>query len=387
MFTIKPFDYILLKLASRCNIQCTYCYWFRDETVYAKDKILNEDAELNLISALDRHLKKYQLKLFSILLHGGEPMLFGKNRFIQLCRKLRSVTQTNGCRLNLSITTNGMLIDDEWCFIFNSFEIKVTLSLDGPPNVHDSRRIDFQQQGTSAKVIAAYFLLKRHQIRTGILGVCKPDTNPILFRDFFVKELGETNFDILVPDATHEEQPASIAGFYKSLFDIWLHEFQSTNLRIRFIETIVKGLMGYRSTSESIGYRPVGTITILTDGSIEPLDVFRIAGNGSTATGLNVAKDEIQDLADHSLWLEIRDASLNLHPTCKSCAFHDACGGGHIASRWSRENRLNNPSVYCRDFQEIFSYISAKIMPSLYFAENDKKSSIVTEQNCSHVSI
>ncbi|QHT65359.1 radical SAM protein [Rhodocytophaga rosea] len=328
MSLIRPFNYILLKLASTCNINCSYCYWFRDETVLTKSKILSEEAETNLLAALGRHLKKYKLRDFSILLHGGEPLLFGKKRFIKLCKKLNEVTQENHCKLFLSITTNGILIDDEWCSIFNQFNIRVTVSIDGPPSVHDSRRLDFKDKGTSKQVIESFFLLRKHNIQTGVLGVCKPDTDPVVFRNFYVNELKVSSFDILVPDATHEDNPEKISTFYKSLFDIWLSEFSSVNLRIRFIETIVKGIMGYRSTSESIGYRPVSTITILTDGSIEPLDVFRIAGNASTNTGLNVSRDDIQDLSSHPLWLEIRNASLNLHSTCKNCEFHDACGGG-----------------------------------------------------------
>ena len=34
--TPRPFAFVLVKLASRCNINCTYCYWFRDAEVYEK---------------------------------------------------------------------------------------------------------------------------------------------------------------------------------------------------------------------------------------------------------------------------------------------------------------------------------------------------------------
>ena len=32
----RAFTFVLIKFASRCNIQCTYCYWFRDAEVYKK---------------------------------------------------------------------------------------------------------------------------------------------------------------------------------------------------------------------------------------------------------------------------------------------------------------------------------------------------------------
>jgi len=39
------FTFVLVKLASRCNINCTYCYWFRDADVYRKPAVLTVYAE------------------------------------------------------------------------------------------------------------------------------------------------------------------------------------------------------------------------------------------------------------------------------------------------------------------------------------------------------
>ena len=39
------FTFVLVKLASRCNINCTYCYWFRDAEVYRKPAVLTAEAE------------------------------------------------------------------------------------------------------------------------------------------------------------------------------------------------------------------------------------------------------------------------------------------------------------------------------------------------------
>src|SRR5262245_55456007 len=41
---VPPFAFVLVKLASRCNINCTYCYWFRDAEVYNKPAVLTIEA-------------------------------------------------------------------------------------------------------------------------------------------------------------------------------------------------------------------------------------------------------------------------------------------------------------------------------------------------------
>ena len=41
------FNFVLVKLASRCNIACAYCYWFRDSEVYNKPAVLTAEALLD----------------------------------------------------------------------------------------------------------------------------------------------------------------------------------------------------------------------------------------------------------------------------------------------------------------------------------------------------
>ena len=59
-----------------------YCYWFRDASVYEKPKKLMREAEVALLVKLSQHIRQYDLSEFYILLHGGEPLLFGKERFV-----------------------------------------------------------------------------------------------------------------------------------------------------------------------------------------------------------------------------------------------------------------------------------------------------------------
>src|SRR5437773_918538 len=73
------FSFVLVKLASRCNINCTYCYWFRDPEVYNKPPVLTLDAEDQFCARLEQH-RKYELDQFLLVFHGGEPLLFPKYR-------------------------------------------------------------------------------------------------------------------------------------------------------------------------------------------------------------------------------------------------------------------------------------------------------------------
>jgi len=75
--TPRPFAFVLVKLASRCNINCTYCYWFRDAEVYKKPAVLTVEAEDAFCVRLEEHIREFNLPVFLLVFHGGEPLCAG----------------------------------------------------------------------------------------------------------------------------------------------------------------------------------------------------------------------------------------------------------------------------------------------------------------------
>ncbi len=266
---VRPANYLLIKLASRCNLQCTYCYWFRDLSVYERPPILLETVEAAFLEKLEHHLVTFQLSSFYLLFHGGEPTLFGKRRFRKLVTALRNLEQRLGVNLRLAMTSNGLLLDTEWIAMLKEFNVAITISFDGPPELNDRRRFDFSGHGSYWRSVAALQRLRAEGVDPGVLAVCDPASDPCLVADHLVDELGIDQFDILVPDATHEQAPPSIASYYIRLFDHWFDDLAPRGVRIRYLESIVAGLAGYESHSESIGYGPNLHFTMLTDGSLE----------------------------------------------------------------------------------------------------------------------
>src|SRR5271165_1931386 len=107
---LRPFAFVLIKLAARCNIKCTYCYWFRDAMVYEKPAVLTPEAEDAFCLRLEEHIREFNLPFFLLVFHGGEPLLFPKRRFDALLKKLRDIEQRTGCVITRGVTTNAILI-------------------------------------------------------------------------------------------------------------------------------------------------------------------------------------------------------------------------------------------------------------------------------------
>jgi uncharacterized protein len=370
---------LVVKVAARCNIDCSYCYWFRDPSVYQAPKLMSEAVADQLLLRVKQHIIQYSPPEFYMVLHGGEPLLWGQANFQSFADKCRLVQDETGCPVRVAATTNGVLVDEAWLDCFQKNDIGITVSIDGPAHVHDTHRKTFAGGPTHALVERAIRLLASRDMPFGVLAVCNPGFDANDYVDYFSR-IGVTQYDILFPDSNFEDKRESIGKFYGDLFDFWLAANQKERtVRIRTVEAMVSGLIGSRSESEAIGYGSEELCTILTDGTIEPLDVLRIAGESSTRTTCNVFDNALQDIVGEPRWVAAREASLNLCEKCRKCKFMAACGGGYLPHRYAKENGYDNPSVYCDDLYSVFEHMQRTIQKYVYITKPDGEYMNVTE--------
>jgi uncharacterized protein len=177
-FQDQPISQLLVKVATRCNIDCSYCYWFRDAAVYDKPKLMSADVLHQLLLRIEQHVASYSLVDFPIVLHGGEPLLWGRENFHRFAEAYEAISSRTGYEIPIAVTTNGALIDDEWLTCFEACNISVAISLDGPAHIHDTHRRTFQGTGTHAAVERAARMLVSRDICASALAVCNPSYPP-----------------------------------------------------------------------------------------------------------------------------------------------------------------------------------------------------------------
>ena len=293
-FQDQPISQLLVKVATRCNIDCSYCYWFRDAAVYDKPKLMSTDVLHQLLQRIEEHVAKRVLGDFPIILHGGEPLLWGVDNFHRMAEACEAISSRTGCEIPIAVTTNGVLIDDDWLDCFEARNISVAISLDGPAHIHDIHRRTFQGTGTHAAVERAARMLVSRNICVSALAVCNPSYSPRHYVEFFA-DCGIANYDIMIPDATVDENPPSIGSFYNGLFGLWMEANRARpTVNIRIISDMITALLGNNSPTEGVGYKPIELCTVMTDGSVEAHDVLRIAGDGFTQTRFNIFEHAIE---------------------------------------------------------------------------------------------
>jgi uncharacterized protein len=369
VFHSQPITQLLIKVAARCNIDCSYCYWFRDAAVYSKPKLMSADVLQQLLRRIEEHIVKYSFVEFPLILHGGEPLLWGVDNFRRIAESCEAISARTNCEIPIGVTTNGVLIDEAWLECFEAHDISVAISLDGPAHIHDIHRRTFQGAGTHASVERAARMLVSRDIGVTALAVCNPGHEPKEYFDFFAA-CGIPNYDIMIPDATVDESPQRIAPFYTGLFDLWMEANRHERaVNIRIVTDMVTALLGNDSPTEGVGYKPVELCTVMTDGTVEAHDVLRIVGDGFTQTTFNIFEHAIDDVRNEAGWHAAREASINLCEKCRQCKFMNACGGGYLPHRFSKKNGYDNPSVYCDDLYATFEHIQSVLASHVYLSK------------------
>ncbi len=151
---------------ARCNLDCAYCFFLKKEELYpGSDFRMPDDVhEAYITQLLDAH----QVPRVTVAWQGGEPTLMGLD-FFRRSVELQKKHQKPRTRVENTLQTNGILLDDEWGQFFHENDFLIGLSLDGPKELHDTYRKDKGGHGTFDRVMKAVRLLRKHHVEFNIL--------------------------------------------------------------------------------------------------------------------------------------------------------------------------------------------------------------------------
>lgn len=361
-------DTVLIKTASRCNIDCTYCYVYNlgDDSWKENPKLMSVKTIDNIVNTL-KNIYQYQGYSFAIVLHGGEPLLLPKDRLEYLLKEIRNHLPDY---TSISIQTNGLLVTNEIIELCNKYKTTLAISLDGDKIINDANRIDHKGRGTYDRIIQKINLIQNHpsskSVFTGLLAVINPFSNPRKVYDFF-KGLNVPSVNFLMRDGNHDNYPFGKSDFNsleygKWLSDLWLQYFNDENpVPIAIFDNIAKTIMGGESQKEGTGLDISEILIIDTSGEITKNDTLKSTKNKADKfnTNWNV-NDESFDIVQILNSDEYKDYIKMQNPTskiCLECDLLNICGGGMPLYRWSENNGFDNPSVFCNDHKYIINSI------------------------------
>ncbi|MBK8856133.1 MAG: anaerobic sulfatase maturase [Opitutaceae bacterium] len=245
-----PFHLMTKPIGSRCNLDCSYCFYLEKEKLYTDAGGMRMKPEV-LATYIRDYIAAQPGPVVSFAWQGGEPTLLGVDFFRNAVALQAKYAQ--GKTIENAFQTNGVLLDDAWGEFLAQHRFLVGLSIDGPAPLHDAYRVDKGGQPTFERVFAGLQVLKKHGVDFNILTTVhrKNSRSPLeVYR--FLREVGSGYLQFipivernaaphttdglwLAPPPDHEDaaaldqqvtpwsvRPADFGQFLIAIFDEWV---------------------------------------------------------------------------------------------------------------------------------------------------------------------
>ncbi|MBO3746797.1 FxsB family radical SAM/SPASM domain protein [Streptosporangiaceae bacterium NEAU-GS5] len=365
-----PFTQFILKIHSRCDLACTYCYVYEmaDQSWRSRPKRMSLETVKAASARITEHVLAHDLRHVQVILHGGEPLLAGARHIAEIVDRMRTDVPVS---VEILVQTNATLLDEEFLRALDECDVGVGVSLDGAEPDNDRARRTKDGRGSYRKVAAALERLGSPEWRRLFRGIlCAVDLRNDPLETFAaLRRFDPPAIDFLLPHGNWtnpppgrtEGSPATpYADWLLTVFDNWTGE-----PRIRLFDEIIRLVVGGRSRTEQVGLSPAAMVVIETDGSIEQSDILKSAYDGAAWTGLHVDRDPFDRLLLHPMTAARQIGAAALAPECVNCPIGQTCGGGMFAHRFRSGSGFLNPSVYCPDLLRLIGHIGDVVRAAL----------------------
>lgn len=151
---------LCLHVAHTCNLNCSYCFAsqgkFHGERALMSYEVGKQAMDFLVANSGTRH--NLEVDFF-----GGEPLM-NFDVVKQVVAYARSIEKEHNKNFRFTLTTNGMLIDDDVIEYANKEMSNVVLSLDGRKEVHDRFRVDYAGNGSWEKIVPKFQKLVKERV-------------------------------------------------------------------------------------------------------------------------------------------------------------------------------------------------------------------------------
>jgi len=338
-------SYVILQPTTLCNLDCAYCYL----PLRHKERRMSPRVAAAVAETVNQWAT--QAARFSVVWHGGEPLATGREQLAELMAPFTGVEH--------HLQTNATLIDDAWCEFFQTHDVHIGLSIDGPRRL-TAQRVDRAGRQAYQQIMRGAEALRRHGIAFAALCVVS-DPSPALARELypFFRELGcyalginiEEREGVNTRSNAHAEE--DVRGFWAELTAAWRAdpaiELRDVEFAIRYAGAL------RRDEADAVLPRELDPIpTIAYDGSVVLLSPelagFTSPQYGDFASG-NVTRTPLDDIVSGALESRWVAEYLRGIEACRdSCVYFGFCGGGHAANRYFEHGRFDTTvTEHCRN--------------------------------------
>ncbi|MDR1190189.1 MAG: anaerobic sulfatase maturase [Verrucomicrobiales bacterium] len=151
-----------------CNLACRYCFYLDKTKLFPAGKNCRMPPAV-LESFIRQYCAAWPGPEINFAWQGGEPVLAGLDFFRAAVALQRQYA--GGKIVRNALQTNGTLLDDTWGGFLAAHQFLVGVSVDGPPKLHNTWRVDQGGGGTYDRVARGVRLLQQHGVEFNTLTV------------------------------------------------------------------------------------------------------------------------------------------------------------------------------------------------------------------------
>ncbi len=342
---------LCLHVAHTCNLNCSYC--FASQGKYQGDRSVMSfevgKRALDFLMENSKGRRNLEVDFF-----GGEPLM-NFEVVKQLVAYARSREKEMGKNFRFTLTTNGVLIDEDVIDFANREMSNVVLSLDGRKEVHDRYRVDYAGKGSWEKIVPKFQkLVEARGGRNYYMRGTFTHANPDFLKDIEqMLELGFTELSmepvVCAPDAPSaltEEDKAIVLRQYEKLAELMLQRrrqgkpftFYHYMIDLKSGPCIYKRVSGCGSGTEYMAVTPWGDLYPCHQFVGEERFKLGDIWNGVTNTGVQK---------------EFAACNVYSRPECADCWAKLYCSGGCAANAYHATGAITGIYEYgCELFRK-----------------------------------
>ena len=332
-----------LHIAHDCNLKCKYCFASQGDFGGAKSIMSFEVGKKALEYLVDNSGSRKNLE---VDFFGGEPLM-NFEVVKQLVEYGNELAKEKGKNFRFTITTNGVLLDDEIIDYVNEHMHNVVLSLDGRKSINDDMRPTLNDKGSYDIIVPKFQKLieKRKDKYYYVRGTFTRDNMDFSKDVLHFKDLGFdlTSVEPVVGDesnpyALREEDLPKILDEYEKLA-VEYSKMRVNNEPFRFFHfmvdlsqgpCVIKRMTGCGAGNEYLAITP--------EGDIYPCHQF--VGQEEFKMG-NVMSDKVE--LPKEMQETFKEAHIYAKDECSKCWDKFYCSGGCHANAFNFNNDILKP--------------------------------------------
>lgn len=377
----RTFHVLAKPIGPVCDLNCSYCYYLEKEKLYPGKKLphdwrMPDDVLENYIR---QYLQAQPGTTINFAWQGGEPTLLGVDYF----RRIVALQQkyANGRKIENTLQTNGVLLDDRWGEFLARNNFLVGLSIDGPRHLHDQYRRDKSGSPTFDKVMRGLGCIKKHGVAFNTLTVVQANNSHAPLEVYrFLKEIGSgfmqfipvveraaaqpgpegmslipPDFDLPASVSEWSVEPLQWGEFYCAIFDEWVRN-DVGKIYVQMFDVALSAWFSMEPTL-CVFQRWCGTALVMEhNGDLYSCDHFVYPQNKLG----NIMDRPLEELVYSPEQIRFgQDKSDRLPKQCKQCKFLFACNGECPKHRFVKTTAMDgNLNYLCPGYKRFFAHIA-----------------------------